>query len=354
MLWRILRTDAIGIFENYEILKCIPRYVSIVKGKEEAYHLKAKKVKVEIPLSSPLNKLWKEHDRLLSVLKRGADEDELASPNLLDLKAEIAMRLLESCIFCERRCKVNRVKGEKGFCRLDSRARVASYFSHIGEEPPLIPSGTIFFSSCNFRCVYCQNWDISTNPESGYPVDEVRLARIMDKLVANGCININLVGGDPTPNLHVILKALRHFEKNVPIIWNSNLYNSVESMKLLDGVIDLWLPDFKYWNDKCAESLSSVPNYREIATRNHLIAYRSGEVLIRHLVIPGHIECCTKPILKWIAENMPKALVNIMGQYRPEHQAYKIDQINRRPTHTEMRQAYTLADRLGLNYKSVS
>ncbi len=176
----------------------------------------------------------------------------------------------------------------------------------------------------------------------------------MSYLARSGCRNINFVGGDPTPDLHVILEGVAICDVNIPLIWNSNLYNSVEAMRLLQGVIDLWLPDFKYWSDECARRLSKVERYREVVTRNLKIAYEWGEVIIRHLVLPNHLECCTRPILKWIAANLPNALVNVMSQYRPQHKAYEYKEISRRPTYSEMRMAYRWAEELGLRYRSVS
>ena len=129
---------------------------------------------------------------------------------------------------------------------------------------------------------------------------------------------MNFVGGDPTPNLPYILKTMKLSKENIPVIWNSNFYMSEDAMKLLDGFVDLYLSDFKYGPSDCAEKLSGVSNYWNIVTRNHLIAKKSGDMIIRHLVLPDHVECCSKPILKWISKNLGnETVVNIMGQYRP-------------------------------------
>jgi putative pyruvate formate lyase activating enzyme len=229
----------------------------------------------------------------------------------------------------------------------------------MGEEPPLLPSGTVFFSSCTFGCVFCQNYDISTNPTSGRNVPSKELASIFISLSGRGAANINLVGGDPTPNILSILKALTYFYENTSILWNSNMYCSVESMELLFDLMDLWLPDFKYGNDRCALRLSGVPDYFEVVSRNHRIAHDrgSGEMIIRHLVLPSHLECCTIPVLDWISENTPKALVNIMQQYRPTHRVpgnLEYSDIDRYPKHEEVRLAYKRAEELGIVWKSVS
>jgi putative pyruvate formate lyase activating enzyme len=273
------------------------------------------------------------------------------------LKIELANRILSDCHFCERKCGVDRTKDEKGWCKLGSESRVSSAFLHTGEEAPLVPSGTIFFSSCCFGCVFCQNSDISTNPNSGRVVNPEAVAAVAEGLHRDGALNINYVGGDPIPNTHTIIGSLSYQMSNVTQLWNSNLYCSEETMHLLADVFDVWLPDFKYGNDECAERLSGVKNYFGIVSRNHLMAYNSGEVIIRHLVMPNHLECCTIPILEWVAENMPNCIVNIMGQYRPEHivrgERDKFPDISRRVTAEEMNLARNKADELGICWRPV-
>jgi putative pyruvate formate lyase activating enzyme len=181
---------------------------------------------------------------------------------------------------------------------------------------------------------------------------------IIKSLRDEGAANINFVGGEPTPNLHVILASLNLTAVNVPILWNSNMYLTPEAMEILADVVDIWLPDFKWGNDKCAVKYSRVIRYFDAVSRNHATAYQNGDMIIRHLIMPGHVECCTKPILDWIAENCPLALVNLMNQYRPEYLALrepgKYAEIARRPTIDEVRRAYDYADELGIVWKTVS
>jgi putative pyruvate formate lyase activating enzyme len=318
------------------------------------------------------DQLWEEHDRLRPQFSEKVSETkandvplrkcEKPEFSFLDLKCELANRIIHKCIFCEWRCKINRVEGKRqGACHLDATARVATFFRHFGEEPPLVDregSGTIFFTSCTFRCVYCQNWDISQQPNAGTPVSPRNLSMIIKSLRGEGAANINLVGGEPTPNLHVILEALNLSSVNVPILWNSNMYLTPEAMELLVDVVDIWLPDFKWGNDRCAVKYSRVIRYFDVVSRNHRAAYKNGDMIIRHLVMPGHLECCTKPVLDWIAENCPRALVNVMGQYRPEYlvlkEPAKYAEIARCPAHSELTQAYDYASQLGILWKPVS
>jgi putative pyruvate formate lyase activating enzyme len=220
---------------------------------------------------------------------------------------------------------------------------------HLGEEAPLVPSHTIFFSGCNFECIYCQNFDISQFPESGIETSEENLAKVIDKRRMEGSRNVNFVGGDPTPNLLYILKTMRLSKENIPVIWNSNFYMSKDAMTLLDGFIDLYLSDFKYGPLDCAEKLSGTVNYWNTVTRNHLMAKKAGNMIIRHLVLPGHVECCSKPILKWISKNLGnETVVNIMGQYRPVYRANESPEIMCYPSHYEMEETINYAKSLGL------
>ncbi len=279
-----------------------------------------------------------------SILEGAGKAKYLVCENL-DEKVNTARGIMGNCHFCERRCGVNRLEGERGYCGV-LESRIASEFIHWGEEPELIPSYTIFFSGCTFRCVYCQNWDISQYPERGVYIQPETLSNMISTSEAR---NVNWVGGDPTPNLYYILRVLRHSRGNIPQVWNSNMYLTEESMRLLDGVMDVYLTDFKYGNNQCAMRLSDARGYTEIVQRNHRTAENQGEVIIRHLVLPGHLECCTKPILQWISENMGDVRVNIMGQYHPEYRAGEYDELNRRLTYEEFLDAAGFGRDLGLD-----
>jgi len=354
---------------NKEISKRLSWYIKVMMNKRPAKYLICKRIPIETDLKENEEKLWDEHDKKVIEFKKVYNKiatgdlkiEELTKPkkNLLDLKIELTKRMLTHCNFCERRCNINRSKGLVGYCQLDKNTYVSSWFHHWGEETPLIPSGTIFFSSCNFKCVFCQNYDISQlNPHGGIKVTEKELAKIEKRLRREGARNINFVGGEPTPNLHTIIGSLKFLEENVPLLWNSNMYCSEETMKILLEIIDIALPDFKYGNDNCGESLSNAKNYFEIVARNHKIMHDYPiDMIIRHLVIPNHLECCTKPILKWISKEIPRALVNIMRQYRPEflvRYTSQYKEINRRVTEEEMKEAYKYAEKVGVCYKPIS
>ncbi|MGY5874564.1 MAG: radical SAM protein [Candidatus Thorarchaeota archaeon] len=367
-MWRALRPDATRVWKDPETLSRLDRYRGIIDRERWAKYVLSKEHECQISLDESTDTLWKEHTKLsdsFTTYVRSVDAGQPRIPSedapdraFLDLKIELANRILQDCHFCERRCGADRTKDERGWCKLGSESRVSSAFLHTGEEAPLVPSGTIFFASCCFGCVFCQNDDISTNPNSGQVVDPEHLAAIAQSLFLDGALNINYVGGDPIPNTHTILASLAHQYSNITQLWNSNLYCSEETMQLLSDVFDVWLPDFKYGNNECGERLSGVKNYFDVVSRNHLIAYNSGEVIIRHLVMPNHVECCTIPILEWVAENMPNCMVNIMAQYRPEHRVRKnpssYPDISRRVNNEEMKTAFEKADELGICWRPVS
>ncbi|MEM4662870.1 MAG: radical SAM protein [Candidatus Diapherotrites archaeon] len=268
---------------------------------------------------------------------------------LLNKKIEEAEHILRSCEFCERKCKVNRKNGRLGFCKCGKNARVFGAFVHYGEEPELVPSATIFFAGCTMHCVYCQNAPDSINPSLGSAWSEQEIAKWIESMHFKGCKNVNFVGGDPTPYLYNIIKALSYSNAPIPVVWNSNAYYSEKTASLLKGIVDVYLLDFRYFSNKCAIKYSNAPNYVEAAKRNFLSAYADAELLIRLLVIPSHTECCAKPILKWISENLGKDVrINIMDQYWPAYKAYKYSEINRRLTTSEFYNVLDYADDLGL------
>lgn len=266
----------------------------------------------------------------------------------LDSKIELAHKILQNCHFCERQCGANRLKHEVGYCGVDAVSRYASEFLHYGEEPELVPSHTIFFTGCTFSCVYCQNWDIAHRIAPEEPLLPEKMAELIAMRKYQGARNVNFVGGDPTPHLHAILQIMNKCNVNTPMIWNSNMYCSKEAMELLSGVIDVYLADFRYGADECSQKYSNVKNYWHIVTRNILAAYKDAELIIRHLVLPGHIECCTKPIVEWIAEYMPEVRFNLMFQYTPHYKANQYPELNSRLGYGERRGAIEIVRDAGL------
>jgi len=348
-----LRPDAIYAFEDEEIKRVLKRYIEIVNNRAFARFFLLKSLEVEIPKDANLDELLRLHDELIKEVRKNESKKlKFYKTNLLTLKKIIANEIVKECQFCEWKCKVDRSKEQKGFCRVGNEIRISSEFIHMGEESFITPSHTIFFWSCNMQCIFCQNYTISYRIENGESIKPETLAKIIERRRRGGCRNVNLVGGEPTPYLHKIFEIFEYVNKNVPIVWNSNMYMSEISMKLLDGFVDVYLTDFKFGPRKCSEELTKVKNYWSVVTRNHLIASKQAEVVVRHLILPNHVECCTFPILEWISKNLGRnCIVNIMDQYYPCFKAIENEKINRRITREEYRKALEKAKELGLIVK---
>ena len=358
-MWRISRPDAVAVLEDALAKKSLGRYFSVLQNEKPAKFMLAKKLPAEFDESDSLETLWTKHTncanefpRLEREIDKGKPIDEIPSPekSYFTLKIEIARRILQSCHFCTRKCGVNRLTTGLGYCGCSNAMAVSSMFAHMGEEPELVPSGTIFTMGCTMRCRHCQNWAISQWKEDGTEYKPEELAREIEQLRLSGCRNANLVGGEPTPWLKQWLETFKHVRVNVPVVWNSNSYYSEETAWLLAGFVDVYLLDFKYGPGDCAARISDAPNYWDVCTRNHLEAKKHGELIIRVLVLPGHLDCCTEPILNWISQNLgPETRVNLMFQYRPEWHAHEIPELHRRLSKDEIEKAVSLAKKAGLS-----
>jgi putative pyruvate formate lyase activating enzyme len=289
----------------------------------------------------------------------------------LEQSGELAERarslyaIYRSCRLCPRACLANRLQGKKGVCQAGARARIASAHPHYGEERPLSGrrgSGTIFFSYCNLRCVFCQNWEIGHRGDGSVLSDE-SLGRVMLDLQDRGCHNINLV--TPTHLLPNIVNALRTAIRRglrLPLVYNCSGYEPLEIVRLLDGIVDIYLPDFKYSDGEMAARYSAgARDYPEVAAAAIAEMHRQvGELavdetgialrglMIRHLVLPRNI-AGTDRFVSFVAERLTHSTyVNIMAQYRPEHRARDYPDLNRRITRAEYQQALAWAREAGL------
>jgi len=270
---------------------------------------------------------------------------------------------MKKCTLCPRACVMNRTRGKTGFCRSGMLPVVSSFNAHFGEEPPLVGSrgsGTIFFTNCNMACIFCQNYDIS-HLGKGEEVTYEELAMMMISLQNRGCHNINFV--TPTHMVYAILKALLiaiPAGLSIPLVYNTGGYDSVETLRKLDGVFDIYMPDFKYWDPDTAKKLSGVPDYPEIA-RNALremhhqvgdlkidgsgVAYRG--LLVRHLVLPENL-AGTRRVIDFLCTLSRDTFINIMDQYRPVYRAREHPGLGRLVTLQEIDEALEYARKTGL------
>jgi putative pyruvate formate lyase activating enzyme len=284
----------------------------------------------------------------------------------LEERVKRGLDLLRTCTVCPRHCKVNRLADEIAVCKTGRYAVVSSWFAHHGEEDCLRGSGgsgTIFISGCNLRCVFCQNFDISWRLDGDLAPPE-RLARMMLDLQASGCHNINLV----TPE-HVVPQVIEALPLAItgglrlPIVYNTSAYDSMESLALLEGIVDIYMPDFKYWNPETARKYSRAPDYPEVARRSIKEMYRQvGDLvidetgvakrglLLRHLVMPNDA-AGTRQVMDWIARELsPDTYVNVMSQYHPAGKVSPTEhgEINRCLLPSEYEQALEAARQAGL------
>lgn len=279
-------------------------------------------------------------------------------------RVERARAALACCECCPRCCRVNRLEGERGVCRTGEQAVVASYNAHFGEEASLVGaggSGTIFFSHCNLGCLFCQNYEISHLGE-GIEMSAGQLAAVMVSLQKQGCHNINLVTpSHVVPQILAALPLAIDHGLTVPLVYNSSGYDTLETLRLLDGVVDIYMPDFKFWSEDSARSYSKAPDYPERARKAVAEMHRQvGDLvldtqgiarrglLVRHLVMPGGLDE-TGAILRFLAEEIsPATYVNVMEQYRPCGRAAEVPPIDRPLSHQEYEEAVRLAREAGL------
>ncbi|MEM0043898.1 MAG: radical SAM protein [Sulfolobales archaeon] len=407
-------------FRNLWIWKYLGRrvswYLKVSINEMPAKYLIAKRTPTPLDKNSEISveeglKIYEKATEEFLRIKRDVENGlklgslEIPSYSLLDLAKDLVWKIVRKCVFCRWRCGVDRSNESRlGACMLTTESRVSSYFHHLGEE--LIfrgthGSGTIFFTSCNMRCLFCQNADISKDRFNGIPVTPRQLAQMAYMLRIEGCHNINWVGGEPTPHIHSIVTAIWHLayegfrlrpseedldvilrvkhdfflypydiryayyegEFNVPMLFNTNMFLSREALIILRPLIDIWLPDLKYGPGRCSIRLSRTPWYWETATENLKILYEWGEdIVIRHLIMPNHVECCSKPVIDWISKNIPETPVNLMDQYRPEYQAdprsplFNKDafDIARRPTREELEEVWRYAEERGIIFREIT
>lgn len=292
-------------------------------------------------------------------------------PSYLDLhktgqltrRVELALRSLQSCRQCPRQCEVNRLEDQVGFCGVGRFSVIASYNPHFGEESPLVGqngSGTIFFSGCNLGCRFCQNHDISHHPETGLAASPEELAGVMLALQEQGCHNINFV----TPS-HVVTQILEALPTaiehglNIPLVYNTSSYDSPDSLRLLDGIIDIYMPDIKIWDESLAAQYLQARDYPEKARNAVQEMFRQvGDLtlddegrairglLVRHLIMPKGVADSIN-WLKFLAELSTNTYLNIMDQYRPCHEAHDIPPLGRMITPEEYDKVVAAVQELG-------
>ncbi len=243
---------------------------------------------------------------------------------------EQLQREYRHCLLCEHRCGVDRTGGERGFCQATSEARVYRSRVECGEEIELIPSLLLYLSGCNLRCVFCIGEADAFDPRRGRLLTRELLGEALAAGRERGARYLQWVGGEPTIHIPAILEAMEGCDNLLPVVWKSDFYGTIESFTLLDRVVDVYVADLKFGNNACARQIAGVDGYMQIVARNLLLAAQSSlsrrasmgtRLIVRHLLLPGHLECCYRPIVEWMCAHLPAAPFRVMTGYLPRWKA---------------------------------
>jgi putative pyruvate formate lyase activating enzyme len=264
-------------------------------------------------------------------------------------RLQLAARHLSGCRLCEHRCGANRLEGERGPCKAGPRARVFRHRVEYGEEVEIIPSHLFYLSGCDLRCVFCIAEEKAFDPSIGTELTAEFLAQAVSQGRKRGARNIQWVGGEPTIHLPSILQAMAGCDDLPAVVWKSDFYGTPEAFELLKDVADIYIADFKFGNDECARRLAKVDRYVPTVSRNLAIAAGQGDLIIRHLLLPGHFDCCYRPIVDYLSRELPHAKLSIRDGYLPRWQSRHYGALAHPLDAQVAAQAMQLAASCGLN-----
>ena len=268
---------------------------------------------------------------------------------LASARRQAAIGALANCNLCAHECGVNRLAGELGLCHAGPTARIFSAQVEVSDELELIPTFAIAFSGCDLRCSFCITGAQSWNPRAGKDANADEVATEAARALANGTRTIMILGGEPTIHLPSVLDLVSRLPDDAPLIWKTNAHGSQVARELLASLFDIWLADYKFGNDACARRLAGVSNYTAIVRENLLWADDDSELFIRHLLMPGHIECCWQPVAEWISSALPHAKVNLRAGFWPAWQASRHPELCGAVSSAEAATAWDIARSCELN-----
>ena len=220
-------------------------------------------------------------------------------------RARVARAMLADCRFCAHDCRVNRLAGESGLCHAGAEARFFCAQTEVSDELELIPTFAVALSGCDLRCDFCVTGASSWNPRAGAGLDAPTMAAKAKIALQHGARTVMVLGGEPTIHLPAALELVSALPETAKLIWKTNAHGSASARELLDGMFDVWVADFKFGNDACAQRLAKIPDYVRVVQENLLWAADHSELIVRHLLMPGHVECCWRPVAQWLAANLP-------------------------------------------------
>jgi putative pyruvate formate lyase activating enzyme len=264
-------------------------------------------------------------------------------------RARIARAMLADCRFCAHDCGVNRLAGENGQCHAGAEARFFCAQIEVSDELELIPTFAVALSGCDLRCDFCITGATSWNAHAGAGFDAQTMAARARTALQDGASTVMVLGGEPTIHLPAVLEFVSLLPETAKLIWKTNTHGSAQARELLDGMFDVWLADFKFGNDACAQRLAKVSDYVRVVEENLLWAAKHNELIVRHLLMPGHVECCWQPVAKWLAAELPGVKVNLRSGFWPAWHSARHSDLRRTVSAPESARAVDLALRLGLN-----
>jgi putative pyruvate formate lyase activating enzyme len=258
-------------------------------------------------------------------------------------RATLARQALMNCRLCAHDCRVNRMEGELGLCRAGPQARIFSAQVEVSDELDVIPTFAIAFSGCDLRCSFCITGKESWNPHAGQISNVQQLAKEATRALSAGSKSIMILGGEPTIHLPTVLDLVSSVPNEALLIWKTNAHGSADARVLLDGLFDIWIADYKFGNDQCATRLAQIPNYTAVIRENLAWAEQNSELIVRHLLMPGHLECCWRPVAEWLAQTLPKVRVNLRSGFWPAWQARKHLELGGPAGSVETKRAFQIA-----------
>jgi putative pyruvate formate lyase activating enzyme len=259
-----------------------------------------------------------------------------------------ARAALADCHLCAHHCGVNRLIGEQGLCHAGSETRVFSAQVEVGDELDLLPTFAIALSGCDLRCSFCITGAESWNPRAGQPLDPIILAMQAEAAMRNGARTAMILGGEPTIHLPAVLEIIAALPSSLRLIWKTNAHGTAQARGWLEGLFDVWLADYKFGNDHCAKVLAGVPCYEEVVRENLVWASHHSELIVRHLLMPGHVDCCWEPVAGWLAANLPSVKVSLRSGFWPAWQAMNQPELCQPFSRTERESASAIARNYGL------
>ena len=280
---------------------------------------------------------------------RGGIESAMSRSQVARVRAETARAALGNCRLCAHQCGVNRLAGPAGHCHAGADARVFSAQVEVSDELELIPTYAVAFSGCDLRCAFCITGAPSWNPSLGGPFVATKVAAAARTALDRGARSVMILGGEPTVHLPSALELVAELPDDATLVWKTNAHGSALAREFLNGLFDVWLADYKFGNDTCAQKLARVPDYVSVVEENLRWASMQSELIVRHLLMPGHVECCWRPVAEWLASQLPGVKVNLRSGFWPAWQASRHAELRGTVASVEALRAAEIARCFGLN-----